>query len=283
MGNHDNINTISFDEISRAIANENSTDNTDENKQKEQQTDAKLRTYRLIAGALASRYEAIYYINIVDNSYTQYSSSDDYARLGTSVQGKDFFVTAAEDIRKYIHPDDTRRVLQAIEKDSLLENLKEYGSLTLTYRQLLADRSQYVSMIIVRPKNDENHIVIAVLNKDDQIRRERSILEESETFSEISTALSARYEVIYLVNIRNNEYTEYSSSEKYSKLKAGAKGMDFFEDTQKNMQRDIYSEDLSMMSEFMDKAILLDHLCKTRKTFINYRLIFGGKEKEVKA
>ena len=210
MGNHDNNNTISFDEISRAIANENSTDNTDDNNQEEQQTDLKLRTYRLIAGALASRYEAIYYINIVDNSYTQYSSSDDYARLGTSVQGKDFFVTAAEDIRKYIHPDDTRRVLQAIEKDSLLENLKEYGSLTLTYRQLLADRSQYVSMIIVRPKNDENHIVIAVLNKDDQIRRERSILEESETFSEISTALSARYEVIYLVNIRNNEYTEYN-------------------------------------------------------------------------
>ena len=281
MGNQDNYNTISFDEISRAIANENSTDNTDDNNQEEQQTDLKLRTYRLIAGALASRYEAIYYINIVDNSYTQYSSSDDYARLGTSVQGKDFFVTAAEDIRKYIHPDDTRRVLQAIEKDSLLENLKEYGSLTLTYRQLLADRSQYVSMIIVRPKNDENHIVIAVLNKDDQIRRERSILEESETFSEISTALSARYEVIYLVNIRNNEYTEYSSSEKYSKLKAGAKGMDFFEDTQKNMQRDIYSEDLSMMSEFMDKAILLDHLCKTRKTFINYRLMLDGRPQYV--
>ena len=284
MGKHDNYNTstIPFDEIARALAKENGTsEELDDQQLREKATDLEIKTYRHIAGALASRYEVIYYIDIDNNSYTRYSSSDDYARLGTSTHGDNFFTDAVEDAKKYIHPDDTERLCYELKKDRLLKNLEESGSFTITYRQLLADRSQYVSMIIVRPKYDDNHIVIAVLNKDAQVRREHSMLQESETFAEISTALSARYEVIYQVNIETNEYVEYSSSDKYSKLKVGAKGADFFGDTQRNMPRDIYSDDLHMMQEFMKKETLLKHLRETRKTFMNYRLMLDGRPQYV--
>ena len=283
MGNQDNTaNTISFEEISRALAEEiNRKESMNSKEREEAEAEIQLKTYRLIAGALASRYEVIYYINIDNNAYVQYSSSDDYARLGTTRRGEDFFATAAEDIRKFIHPEDAKKVLRELDKNNLLHNLEESGTVSFTYRQILADRSQYVAMIIVRPKNDEHHIVIAVLNKDAQVRREQSMMEESAVFSEISTALSSRYEVIYQVNIHTNEYIEYSSSDKYAKLKVGAKGLDFFADTQRNIKHDIYFEDLSMISEFMEKEALLERLRQTRKTFLNYRLMLDGRPQYV--
>lgn len=255
--------------------------NVDEQRKRELNANMERITYRHIAGALASRYEAIYYINVADNSYTQYSSSDEYSRLGTTKLGRDFFQDSIIDVKKYIHPDDIQRLLFELDKERLLHHLMESGSLTLTYRQMLGDRSQYVSMIVVRPKNDENHIVMGVINVDAQIRREQSILEESKVFGELSLALSTRYEVIYRVNVITDEYSEYSASEKYARLQVGCVGADFFTDTQRNMEKDIYPEDLPMMSAAMKKENLLKTLAANGKLIINYRLMLDGRPQYV--
>ena len=61
----------------------------------------------------------------------------------------------------------------------------------------------------------------------------------------------------------------------------GAKGLDFFADTQRNIKHDIYFEDLSMISEFMEKEALLERLRQTKKTFLNYRLMLDGRPQYV--
>ena len=238
-------------------------------------------TYSHIAGSLASRYEVIYYINTDTNEYTLYSASEEYAKLGTTKQGKDFFADADRDVKAYIHPDDVKRTLKQLAKDKLLKDLSKTGSVTLTYRQLLGDRQQHMNMLVVQPKNDNHHIVIGVFNTDEQVRKEQLIRAESQTFSDISMALAQRYEVIYHVNIITNEYSEYSASDKYSKLKVGTKGKDFFKETQVNMQRDIYPEDLPMMSLSMKKENLLNSLDSFGKTFLNYRLMLDGRPQYV--
>lgn len=238
-------------------------------------------TYAQIAGSLASRYEVIYYINSDTNEYTVYSASEQYTNLGTTQQGSDFFADAAKDIKEYIHPDDRKPTLAQLEKNALMRNLSRTGSVTLKYRQLLAGRQQYMNMLIVQPKNDPHHIVMGVFNTDEQVRREQSIRAESQTFSDISLALAQRYEVIYHVNIITNEYTEYSTSDKYSKLKVDTHGKDFFADTQENMKRDIYPEDLPMMSMSMKKDNLLNSLAAFGKTFLNYRLMLDGRAQYV--
>ena len=251
--------------------------NVDEQVKREQESNQEMLTYQHIAGALASRYEVIYYVNILDNSYTQYSASDEYAKLGTAREGKDFFVEAAEDIKKYIHKDDVKRVLRELDKEHLVKNLNENGTVSLKYRQMLGDRSKYVTLNVVCPKNDLNHIVMGVMNIDAQVRREMTMLAESEVFGEMSMALATRYEVIYRVNIHTNEYYEYSASDKYAKLKVGSKGADFFAETQTNMKRDIYPEDLPMMAKAMDKYYLLSSLAETGKVYLNYRLMLDGR------
>ncbi|MCR5122030.1 MAG: EAL domain-containing protein [Ruminococcus sp.] len=233
-------------------------------------------TYSQIAGALASRYEAIYYVNTDTNEYTRYLPSDTYAKLGLTKQGNDFFADTAEDIPKCIYIEDRPRMLSEMGKERLMANLEATGSLSLNYRQQLDDRLQYLNLLAVRPKNDKHHIVMGVTNIDLQTRREQSMKAESQTFGEIAKALAQRYEVIYHVNLLTNEYNEYSSSEKYSKLKIGVTGSDFFAETQENLKRDIYPEDQPMVAMAFKKDNIIESLRDTGKFYLNYRLIFDG-------
>ena len=255
--------------------------NVDEQKRRELVADEEKLTYRQIAGALASRYEVIYYINIDTNEYTMYSSSDEYARLGTTRQGVDFFAELVDDVKKIIFKDDVDYVLSQLEKKNLLANLDKTGTVSLTYRQSLGDEIKYVTLNIIRPKNDDSHIVMGILNIDAQMKHEQSILKQSELFNNVAMALASRYEVIYRVDLNTNEYYEFSSSEKYTKLEVGNRGDDFFADSQKNMKRDIYEEDYPMMAQAINKDHILNQLEHMNKMYLNYRLNLDGRPQYV--
>ena len=240
------------------------------------------RTYSQIAGALASRYEVIYYINTNTHEYTQYTSGGSYALLVTTKEGKEFFGDAEEDIKKYIHVYDANRVQSFLSKDHLLPELEQNGTMTMTYRQLIDGRYQYMSMMAVKPKNDSDHIIIGVSNVDSQTRRVKSMELKNRTFSDISMALALQYEVIYHVNLITNEYSEYSASEKFRRLEVGANGKDFFAETAENMKKDIYSEDLPMMNDAMKKENLLRSMSESGgKLFLNYRLMLDDRPQYV--
>ncbi len=249
----------------------------DETKRRELEMKAKSETYSQIAGALASRYEVIYHINIDTNEYVQYSASEQYALLGTTKKGADFFADSASDISIYIHPEDVDRMLEQLKKENLLRELRETGSVIFSYRQFLGDEYQYMNMIVVRPKNDEEHIVVGVFNINAQVQREELIAKENRTFSDISMALAQQYEVIYRVNIVDNEYSEYTANEKYARLKLGARGENFFEDTQKNMLTAIYVDDYPMMSAAMERENFLRSISSFGKVLLNYRLMIDGR------
>ena len=247
--------------------------------QKQQEDYSKI--YSHIAGALASRYEVIYYIDIESNNYTQYSASERYADLGTSKTGADFFKDAYEDIDKLVFENDREKVHRVMNKENLLNILDEEGSMTMSYRQQLGEDIIYVSIMVVRPKNDEDHLIVGVTNIDAQVKREEIIKAESQSFDEVAMALAKRYEVIYQVNIENDDYVEYSSSEKYAILDIGTSGNDFFAETQINLKKDIYPEDYPMMAVAMRKDNLLKALKSSGKYIINYRLILDGRPQYV--
>ena len=248
---------------------------------RENEAAAEAESYSHIAKALASRYEVIYYVDLDTNAYTEYSASEQYSKLGVRTTGKDFFAACEHDIKQYIHPDDAPDLIKQLKRDKVIKALSSTGSTSYTYRQQLGDRIQYVTLIAVRPKNDSHNIIMALLNIDDQIRREQVMKRETETFSEIINALALRYEVIYYVDATSGEYTEYSSSIKYAKLKIGEKGSDFFGDTQRNMKRDIYSEDYPMMAKAMTKEVVMARLNETGQYNLTYRLVLDGRPQYV--
>ncbi|MBR5177603.1 MAG: EAL domain-containing protein [Lachnospiraceae bacterium] len=99
----------------------------------------------------------------------------------------------------------------------------------------------------------------------------------NEITKHIAEALAGRYEVIYYVDIVTNEYWEFVSTEKYARLNVGETGSDFFGETQRNMKRDIFPDDLPMMAKSMDKDTLLTNLKEKKKIYIDYRLMLEGR------
>ena len=98
------------------------------------------------------------------------------------------------------------------------------------------------------------------------MRREQAAIAQNETYSQIVNALAKQYEVIYYVDLETDHYKEYSSSEKYAQLRIGESGLDFFGDTKRNMNNQIYPEDLPMMEKAMDRQQFINDLNETGTT-----------------
>ena len=251
--------------------------NVDEQIRSEKAAAEENEVYNRVASALASRYEVIFDIDTDTNNYIQYSASEGYARLGTAARGSDFFSAARKDINSFIHEDDRRMLAEELNKMTLLENLLTSGSVSLRYRQFINGRYQYMSMRAVLPKNDSHHIVIGVYNIDDQVRRMRSLHEESETFNKIINALSRKYEIIYYINLETNEYKSFNSSPDYDNLNTSKFGDDFFSDTKQSIKHEIYYEDYRDVAEAMDKDNFIERLGDEGMFTLNYRLMLDNR------
>lgn len=251
----------------------------DEEKRRELKATEEAVTYAQISGALASRYEALYFINVETNNFIRYSSSQDYSNLGVTVEGEDFFEEASNDIKQFIHPDDVDYLLKHIQKDYLIEELNDLGTVILAYRQLWGGEYQYMNMIVLRPKNDDKHIVMGVVNNNAQYIREEMLKKESRTFSDISMALAENYEVIFRINTKDYTYETFSSDDKYEifRKSLGLDGSDFFRETKKIFEMVVLKDDLEMMKTALKKENFLSSIQKFGKLFLTYRMVMGGK------
>lgn len=251
----------------------------DEEKRRELKATEEAVTYAQISGALASRYEALYFINVETNNFIRYSSSQDYSNLGVTVEGEDFFEEASNDIKQFIHPDDVDYLLKHIQKDYLIEELNDLGTVILAYRQLWDGEYQYMNMIVLRPKNDDKHIVMGVVNNNAQYIREEMLKKESRTFSDISMALAENYEVIFRINTKDYTYESFSSDDKYETFRKslGLDGSDFFRETEKIFEMVVLKDDLEMMKTALKKENFLSSIQKFGKLFLTYRMVMGGK------
>ncbi len=92
----------------------------------------------------------------------------------------------------------------------------------------------------------------------------------------IVNALSSGFESVYYVDTQNDHYVEFSSEGKYEDLQIQRSGADFFADTQRNLPRVVYAEDLSRVSDCMRKQTLLEQLANGQSFSMIYRLMIEG-------
>ena len=71
-----------------------------------------------------------------------------------------------------IYPEDFPMMSVAMQKENLLNSLSNFGKTILNYRLMIDGTPQYVSLYAVRPKEDSEHIIIAVANVDAAKRME---------------------------------------------------------------------------------------------------------------
>ncbi len=87
--------------------------------------------------ALSDGYLSLYTVNPETGHYLQYTCTDDYATLGTSKEGDDFFGHSLRDVRDVLHPDDLPGFLERFSKENILRDIREHGSFTIQYRIMI--------------------------------------------------------------------------------------------------------------------------------------------------
>lgn len=190
-------------------------------------------TYSSIARALANRYDSIYYVNLSDNRYVEYTSSDEYRNLKIEIEGEDFFEDSARNIRRVVHPDDQAFALMVHKKEYILKALEKDKLLSFTYRIMFDGVPHYYNGRMSRGDSDDrDHLIIGWANVDSEVSRERefeSTANENHLTKSINRALLSDYVKIFYVDLTDGSYIEYIPDQEGSELTISHTGADFFE------------------------------------------------------
>ena len=133
-------------------------------------------TYSRIAQILARDYFSIYYVDMKNDHFIEYSSQQKYKRLEIERTGENFFEACQKNILRVIHEDDRLRIGNAFKKDVLLSQLDDGRVFSVSYRLVIYGETVYVSLKAMRIcDEDGDHILIGIKNINSQIKREQSI------------------------------------------------------------------------------------------------------------
>lgn len=177
-----------------------------EKAQKENQK--KTVTFGQIAESLASNYDVIYYVDVVDSSYIGYEVNNIYGELEIGKEGHDFFGDSIENIPQIIHKQDRDKVLEFLNKDNMISRLENRKDYSIDYRILDDGKSRFTRMS-VRKSSDGTHFIIGVEDIDAEVKRERQHLRELKTEKELA---------------RRDELTGIKNKTAYKELEESAQG-----------------------------------------------------------
>ena len=232
-----------------------------------------------IAQALATDYFCIYYVNVQDNRFIEYSASPEYRKLGLPTMGDDFITFARTYFDEIIHPDDRERFLDCFVKEDIIQTLDHCSSFAMTFRMMFGDEPTYVYLKITRMIEEEaRHVVIGISSVDEQIRARMAYEEAHQasiTYSRVAQALAGDFFSTYVVDPATDHFVQYSSTKEYDELGIQQEGDDFFNVSRKNMERLIYEEDRDRFMGTFTKEKIMSILERDGSFTMKYRLMFG--------
>ena len=230
-------------------------------------------TIARVATALLIDYSSVYYIDLQTGRYECYSTNPGYQRLELHSSGEDFFRDCQRDVLTVVFRDDQTMVSDALRRESLVQQLHEQDTLSIVYRLMIDGNPVYHTMRILRdPYDIEDSLILGVLNVDESVRAEQS----TKVYNDIAKTLANQYDTIYYVDMLNDHYMEFSSTDTYKNLDVLLSGGDFFKESQMNIDRVIHPEDRDEMHRILDKPVMIGMLQGKHMITHTYRLSIGN-------
>ena len=240
-------------------------------------------TYADIANSLSSDYIFLYYVNLKEETFTEYKPDPAGTELTVERHGTDFFSASLRDAKGVIDPKDLERFTSTFTKENVLRSLDENGAFTITYRLLIGEPSVYVHLKAVRMSRDKDHIIIGVSNIEAQMKTQmkmRKLQEEKVNFARLS-ALSGNAICIYFVNPETEEFIEYAATSDYKGLNTANKGEDFFEKSREKSKRAVHPDDQELFNALFTKEKVLEEIKANGLFITSYRLMLDGQPRYV--
>ena len=253
-------------------------ENIDDEKKSQEEMKAiseKNMVFSQIAESLAQQYGMIYYIDTETDDYIEFTATREYKDFNINPSGSDFFGESQRNVSAIIHPADRERVFDLLDKQNMLKAMRDNGSFTTTYRLLLTEGSGYTRMSVFWA-NDHKHLIMGVMNIDREMEKEialRKTLEENATFFQIASSLANQYDTIYYVDMLNDHYIEFSSTDVYKSLEVQPSGDDFFKESLNNIDRVIHPEDRAAFHDILNKPGMIRLLKEKHMITHTYRIL----------
>lgn len=143
--------------------------------------------YTAIAQALCADFECVYYVDIKNCEYKEYSSHGKYKDFKLKTEGNNFFDDFKDIISKVVYLSDRRRLSEFMKKENIMKDLKEKCTLCIRYRLIIDGKPEYYQLSAVPALDeDENHYIFALKNVEDQVKKETEYNEKIRAATEIA-------------------------------------------------------------------------------------------------
>ena len=116
--------------------------------------------------ALSGDYLAMYIVDPVTDSYTEYSASGAYKTFGLAEGGMDFFERSHVSSEGIICPEDREMFLQVFKKENVMNELKNSGLFLLRYRLLIEGEAVPVTLRATRIREDREEKLLIGISKN---------------------------------------------------------------------------------------------------------------------
>ena len=230
-----------------------------------------------VAQALAADYFCIYYVNVDNDKFIEYSSSPEYRALGLPTMGDDIISFARNHFEEVIYGEDQELFLKNFVKERIIASLDAHGSFALVFRMMFGNVPTYVNLKVTRMiEKEAKHVVIGISSVDEQVRSRlayEAAHQASMTYSSVAQALAGDYFSIYVVDPQTDRFIEYSATEEYDRMGVEKEGGDFFGLSRRNMERLIHDDDRDRFMKVFTKERIMSILERDGSFTMKYRLM----------
>lgn len=239
--------------------------------------------YSRIADALLCDYSSVYYVNAITNEYVSYQMDPEFRSLTTSYEGENFFEQLKIDAARVVHEDDQPIFTEHLQKENLLEEMKNKTMKNIVYRLMIDGNPVYHSLRLIHGKStNDQYFILGVTNVDKEVRiklEAERLSKERKIYNQIAQSLASYYDTIYYVDAENDSYIEFSSSTEYDELDIAKNGLKFFDESKRNTLRVIHPDDKDLVLGVLRKEYIISKLENKKSFSIKYRLFLGGTYK----
>lgn len=227
-----------------------------------------------IVTALASDYEAVYYINLETNSYQNIVAESLYNTEITPLlkNTNDFFKDINQNVANVIYPDDKEMLLSTLSKENIAKASENNKPISLVYRLLINGKIQYFHLkcVFFEEKNNSKNLIIGISNIEEQmIERQQTV--------EIIGALGEAYESIYQVDTINDTFTTFRRSE-YLNNTYKEDGLTYSEAFTNYINKDVHPDYRDEISRYANIEYIRDILKDKTSFSYKYYDIHDGQD-----
>jgi predicted signal transduction protein with EAL and GGDEF domain len=117
--------------------------------------------------------------------YRSLKQNEQFEAMQIAFEGEDFFSIALQQVKRLIVQEDWDKVSQALSRNYLEEELEKSGRYLVDYRMTIGGKVQYMRLS-VSWATDRLHMIFAVENIDEEIRREKARVEAMQKANQLA-------------------------------------------------------------------------------------------------